>query len=114
MADLIIFTLRFELLVALIQFGWGRTGRLAKSFSQFVEAVENIQLEYCGAGTPRKKHSEWVFDFFDILRESLGDDVDEKVKFVHYKMVRVFQLRESLTCTPNCSRCCCLLTRECK
>ena len=73
--------------VNLVHCGWGVTDKLCSSLAQFVEVVEDIQLRAYGAGTDQKKRSEWVFEFLQVLRESMGDDVDDKIKFMPYKMV---------------------------
>ena len=75
-------------LVVLLHCGWGVDGSLSNTLAQYVEAIEDIQLHAHAAGTPEKKESEYIFEFLRILGDAFGDEVDEKIKFEHYKMVR--------------------------
>lgn len=71
--------------VTLLHTGWG-VDRLATNFSQFVEAVEDIQTRTLGTNTPAKRKAEYIFDIFKLLESSI-DDIDNAVEFVPFKMV---------------------------
>lgn len=69
--------------VILFHSGWG-VDSLANSYTQFVEAVQNIQDRTLRTNPERKKQSEWTFDFLRILENSV-DGIDN-IKFEAYKM----------------------------
>ena len=71
--------------VALLHSGWG-VDCLARNFSQFVEAVQDIQARTVGSNTPAKHKAEYIFDLLRLLESSI-DDIDNVVEFVPFKMV---------------------------
>ena len=71
--------------VALLHCGWG-VDHLARNFSQFLEAVQTIQVRTLGADTLAKRKAGYIFDLLTILESSI-DDIDDVVEFVPFKMV---------------------------
>jgi hypothetical protein len=68
--------------VVLMHYGWGMD-HLTRTFSQFIEAVQNIQAQTLGFDTPEKHKAGYILD---LLRISI-DNIDNVVEFLHFKMV---------------------------
>lgn len=67
--------------------GWSLES-IPDTLAQFVDRVQEIQISAVGANSKEKKASEWVFDFLQVLGDSVND-IDSLIKFVPYKLVSI-------------------------
>jgi hypothetical protein len=70
--------------ITLLHCGWG-VENLSRTFSQFVEAVQDIQTRTLGPDTPAKRKAGYILDILRILESSI-DDIDDVIEFRPYKM----------------------------
>jgi hypothetical protein len=76
-------------IVLLIYFAWG-IENLPENFSQFVDAVRSVRERTFRTNPSGKKQSDWIFEFLNILGESINN-IDD-IKFSGYKVVSGFDL----------------------
>jgi hypothetical protein len=86
-------------LVVLLHYGWG-VDHLARNFSQFLEAVQDIHTRSLRSDTPEKHKAEFILDLLRILESSI-DDIDNVVEFLPFKVVGNLNERPVFT-TNSC------------